>query len=91
MIFIMTVNTKVLAFNFLQASEGGYALFTPEDVLIYFNDSYEDLYCFKNQAAIGLASTCRHRHGNICHLKQGLYSNFDRKARDIAYVIHFMA
>lgn len=49
----MTVNTKVLAFNFLQASEDGYAIFTPEDVLIYCNDSYEDLYCFKNQAAIG--------------------------------------
>jgi diguanylate cyclase (GGDEF)-like protein len=53
----MTTDTKILAFNFLQTSEDGYAIFSPEDMLIYCNDTYEDLYCFKNQKAIGKTFT----------------------------------
>lgn len=44
---------KALALSFLETSENGYAIFSPDDVLIYCNQSFEDLFCYRNKTAIG--------------------------------------
>ncbi len=54
---MVTIDTKALALNFLETSEDGYAIFSPDDVLIYCNDSYEDLYRYTNKSAIGKTFT----------------------------------